>query len=96
VAPLRVVRQIAPRPLLLIHGTADQTIPVSHTQRLYDAAGAPKELWLADGAGHCGAYFLDRPGYCQRVTAFFATALECEQPVEQPAPGGRDGGAALG
>ncbi|HEU0026542.1 MAG TPA: alpha/beta fold hydrolase [Ktedonobacterales bacterium] len=91
VAPLRVVDLIAPRPLFLIHGTADQTIPASHTQRLYDAASGPKELWLADGAGHCGAYFLDRPSYCQRVSAFFACALEREEPVEQPAPVGRDG-----
>lgn len=96
VAPLRVVDQIAPRPLLLIHGTADQTIPASHTQQLYDAAGGPKELWLAAGAGHCGAYFLDRPGYCQRVATFFARALEQDQPAEQPESSGHSGLAALG
>jgi uncharacterized protein len=79
VAPLRVVEKIAPRPLLLIHGTADSTIPYTHTQRLYEAAGAPKELWLADGAEHCGAYFLDRPAYCRRVTSFLADALAGEE-----------------
>ncbi|HEX9037718.1 MAG TPA: alpha/beta fold hydrolase [Ktedonobacterales bacterium] len=79
VVPLHVVERIAPRPLLLIHGTADSTIPYSHTQRIYDAAGAPKELWLASGAEHCGAYFLDRPAYCQRVIGFLANALEREE-----------------
>jgi uncharacterized protein len=102
VAPLRVVGQIAPRPLLLIHGTADEMIPASHTQRLYDAAGSPKELWLAEGAGHCGAYFLDRPSYCQRVASFFALALEQRErleqsePVARPAPVGRADLSALG
>jgi fermentation-respiration switch protein FrsA (DUF1100 family) len=95
VAPLRVVEQIAPRPLLLIHGTDDLVIPVSHTQRLYEAAGEPKELWLAEGAGHCGAYFLNRPAYCQRVCAFFADALEHDSALEEPLPALRDGLAGL-
>jgi alpha-beta hydrolase superfamily lysophospholipase len=76
VAPLSVVGSIAPRPLLLIHGTEDQIIPSRHTERLYASAGEPKELWIAHGAGHCGAYFLDRPTYTQRVRAFFENALD--------------------
>ncbi len=86
VAPLRVIAQLAPRPLLLIHGTDDEMIPVSHAHRLYDAAREPKELWLAPGANHCGAYFLDRPAYCQRVAAFFEQALAAQDaPATQPA-----------
>ena len=50
--PLRVVDRIAPRPLLLIHGTRDERIPYSHSQRLFEAAGAPKALWLIEGATH--------------------------------------------
>lgn len=76
VEPLRVVDAIAPRPLLLIHGTADLTIPYQHSERLYEAAGEPKELWLAPGAGHCGAYFLDRSAYARRVTSFLTDAVE--------------------
>lgn len=79
VAPLRVIGQLAGRPLLLIHGTDDDMIPVSHARRLYDAAHEPKELWLAPGANHCGAYFLDRPAYCQRVIAFFEQGLTSER-----------------
>lgn len=97
VAPLRVVGQIAPRPLLLIHGTADQMIPVSHTQRIYDAASGPKELWLAEGADHCGAYFLDRPAYCRRVSAFLADALERDDLLlREPLHSERDSRTALG
>ncbi len=86
IAPLRVIEQLAPRPLLLIHGTDDEQIPVSHAYRLYEAAREPKDLWIAPAANHCGAYFLDRPAYCQRVAAFFDEALAQEAiPVSQPA-----------
>lgn len=75
VQPIREVGALAPRPLLLIHGTADSTIPVTHAYRMYEAAGAPKDLWLGQGAEHCGTYFLDRPTYCARVAAFFDREL---------------------
>ena len=31
-------------PLLLIHGALDMTVPMEHTQAVYDAAGGPKKL----------------------------------------------------
>jgi len=75
VRPLDAVSQIAPRPLLILHGTADTIIPVEHAHRLYAAAGEPKELWIFEGAAHCGGYFADRPVYVSRVAQFFAHAL---------------------
>jgi pimeloyl-ACP methyl ester carboxylesterase len=83
VEPLREVARIAPRPLLLIHGLKDMTIAPLESQRLYAAAGEPKELWLVEGAGHCGAYFEDRAYYCQRIGAFFETHLR-ERNEETP------------
>ncbi|NUN66863.1 alpha/beta hydrolase (plasmid) [Pseudanabaena biceps] len=39
-------------PVLVMHGQADQTIPIEHGQTLYGAASEPKmSFWLA-GAGH--------------------------------------------
>lgn len=81
VAPARDAAAIAPRPLLVIHGTADRMIPVSHGKRVYEAAGAPKELWLGEGADHCGTYFLDRQEYCRRVITFFERYLDDAEPV---------------
>jgi len=75
VQPILHVGRIAPRPLLIIHGSADQITPVMHAYRLFETAGEPKELWIAEGAEHCGAYFLNRPYYCERVTAFFDAHL---------------------
>lgn len=73
--PIAVVGQIAPRPLLIIHGTRDAVTPVAHAHQLYDAAGPGKALWIAEGAHHCGAYFLDREYYVARVAEFFAQGL---------------------
>ncbi|HEX8732917.1 MAG TPA: alpha/beta fold hydrolase [Ktedonobacterales bacterium] len=84
VAPERVIARIAPRPVLLIHGTDDEMIPVTHAYRLFEAAREPKDLWIAPAANHCGAYFIDRPAYCERAAAFFDAALAetCEETVE--------------
>ncbi len=83
VEPLREVARIAPCPLLLIHGTRDLTTSPQESVRLYEAAGEPKELWLVEGAGHCGAYFEDRDFYCRRISAFFEAHLG-EQDEEMP------------
>lgn len=52
VRPIEHVAEIAPRPLLLVHGNQDETVDVSHAHRLYDKAGEPKQLIIIDGAGH--------------------------------------------
>ena len=49
--PLRSVRSLAGRPLLMLHGRHDRTIAPDQAQRLYDAATQPKELRWYD-AGH--------------------------------------------
>ncbi|MGO8951607.1 MAG: alpha/beta hydrolase [Ktedonobacterales bacterium] len=75
VEPVRDVALLAPRPLFVIHGTADSTIPVEQAVQIYRMARQPKELWLAEGAPHCGAYFQDRSLYCERAVSFFARYL---------------------
>lgn len=70
VQPVEAVDAIAPRPLLLVHGSRDSTIPVDHARRLADAAGPGSRLVLVDGVEHCGAYFADRPGYIERIATF--------------------------
>lgn len=39
-------------PIVFIHGTADEVVPVAMTQQLYQAAQAPKRLILVEGRGH--------------------------------------------
>jgi uncharacterized protein len=73
--PVDVISAIAPRAVLLIHGTADRMIPVTEALMLQAAAGEGTELWTVEGAGHAGARFLDFPGYLDRVDGFFKTHL---------------------
>lgn len=41
-----------PRPVFLVHGTADQVVPFSHSERLFAAAREPKRFIRLDGMGH--------------------------------------------
>ena len=78
VHPLRDVARLAPHPLYLVHGETDATVPASHGRQLAKAAaaaGVPVETWFLPGVGHCGAYFADRPAYCQRAIRFFRQHL---------------------
>jgi fermentation-respiration switch protein FrsA (DUF1100 family) len=54
-SPQASVRALSPIPLLLIHGDSDGVVPVGHSQRLYERAAEPKELWIVPGAGHIQA-----------------------------------------
>jgi pimeloyl-ACP methyl ester carboxylesterase len=51
-APEDVVGNIAPVPLLLIHGRDDHYFDEEEAWRLYRRAGEPKTLWLAERFGH--------------------------------------------
>ncbi len=46
------VRRLAPRSLLLLHGTADQVLPDWCSRYLYEEASEPKRLILCEGDGH--------------------------------------------
>lgn len=75
VRPIDVVAKIAPRPILFIHATEDEVIPLHHLNQLYAKAGQPKEIWVVEGMNHCGAYFNDRTQYISRVAAFFERTI---------------------
>jgi alpha/beta superfamily hydrolase len=51
-AGAHVVGELAPKPLLLIHGTADTVLSDECSRMLYERAGEPKMLKLFDGADH--------------------------------------------
>jgi uncharacterized protein len=51
-SPQASVKALSPIPLLLIHGDRDGIVPVGHSQRLYEGAEQPKEIWVLPGVGH--------------------------------------------
>lgn len=52
ISPIRYIHQISPRPLLLIHGDKDDTVPLAHARQLYQQAGDPRELVIIPNADH--------------------------------------------
>jgi uncharacterized protein len=75
--PIDAVPRIAPRPLFLIHSADDDnaTTPVDGARRLFEAAGEPKQIWIAPRGGHVGAINAFPDEYRSRVLAFLASAL---------------------
>lgn len=57
-------------PKLIIHGTADDVVPVSNAQKLYELAGGYKDILLVEGAGHGKAQEVDHAAYTKHVTDF--------------------------
>ena len=46
------IGRISPKPVLLVHGTADDVVPYHHAELLFEGAKAPKELVRIEGGGH--------------------------------------------
>jgi uncharacterized protein len=90
ISPLHVIGRIAPRPILIIHGTRDRVIDVDDARQLYRAAGPPKTLWLIEGAGHSETRRLATAAHWDaRVSGFFHEHLE-RDPAGRPGGGRRD------
>jgi alpha/beta superfamily hydrolase len=49
---LKWVANLAPRPILIVHGTEDDVVPVESSRSLYEHAGQPKDIMIVKGAGH--------------------------------------------
>jgi fermentation-respiration switch protein FrsA (DUF1100 family) len=73
-SPLASIGAVSPLPLLLIHGEADAVVPPHHAQRLFDAAGRPKELWLLPGVGHIAS--VRDPALRQRLSDYVRRAAD--------------------
>jgi len=71
IRPIDDLSAIAPRPILFIHGERDGLINVHNSERLYEAASEPKELYLIADAAH-GNYLDHEPEeFERRLVAFF-------------------------
>lgn len=62
-------------PKLFIAGAEDRHTTLWESQRMFDAAAAPKELWIVPGAAHTDLHATNRLEYEQRVISFFTSYL---------------------
>lgn len=70
-----VVGLIAPRPLLLMYGTNDAHVPLSHARQMLAAAGRHSTLWLVEGETHDSIRTRALEERLPEVVNFFDTAL---------------------
>jgi len=68
--PVAAIGAISPRPVMIIHGQHDRHVLPAAAERLYAAAGEPKELWITP-AGHTGSLMVMGDDFGQRVLEFF-------------------------
>jgi dipeptidyl aminopeptidase/acylaminoacyl peptidase len=80
-SPIQRVAGIAPRGLLLIAPSGDRTVSPEQSQRIFDAAGEPKELFVVEGAAHADAHTAAPEAYERRVLDFLARHLDGASPV---------------
>ena len=72
--PVNVIGQIAPRPVLLMHGAQDIIVNPADAQSLYDAACEPKTLTVWPRSWHVRINAQERPDYeAALVTSFSKT-----------------------
>jgi pimeloyl-ACP methyl ester carboxylesterase len=67
---------LSPRPVMIIHGTADDLFPVRHAHVLFAAAREPKTLWLIEGLGHANPVPGREAEFAIKVGNFFERAFQ--------------------
>jgi uncharacterized protein len=76
---------LCPPPILLVHGTDDTLIPITHAHQIAAAAQAANislETYFVEHAPHCGAYAHNPERYVQVLQQFIARHLGST--VDQP------------
>lgn len=71
VRPVDDITRISPRPVFLIQGMGDGMVPLDSAERLYDAAGEPRQLWTESDVPHLNMYAFYKTRYTKRVIKFF-------------------------
>jgi fermentation-respiration switch protein FrsA (DUF1100 family) len=71
VRPVDDIARISPRPVFLIQGMGDTMIPLSSAERLFEAAGEPRQLWTESDVPHLNMYAFYKERYTKRVIKFF-------------------------
>ena len=61
-------------PVLFIHGTADNVVPVEMTKKLFDAAPDPKQLYIVPDGGHNNVAQIGGAEYLQIVSQFLGSS----------------------
>jgi fermentation-respiration switch protein FrsA (DUF1100 family) len=70
------VEKLTPVPLLVVHGTRDEVVPVSQGRQLYEAANEPKTLFEVKSGRHGTALSEDDGAYRRKMIAWLDGVME--------------------
>jgi uncharacterized protein len=74
-SPCDSLARLPPMPLVIMHGTADNVIPVHHGRELFALAPEPKQLWILEGKAHTIALLDPSLPYRRKLADLFDAAL---------------------
>ena len=63
-------------PVLVIHGIADQRVPLEHGERVVEAAKEGSSLWQVPDTDHGDAFLTYPDEYVDRVTEYLRSRFE--------------------
>jgi uncharacterized protein len=75
-APKDFIRKISPVPLLVVHGTRDEVVPVSQGLQLYQNAAQPKTLFEVKTGRHGDSLSRDQGAFRKRMLAWLAERMK--------------------
>ena len=68
-------RVVGLRNILILHGDADETVPLSHAQEIYDRVSDPKKLLVFPRSDHRMRHTADQQMFVHESTLWFQTYL---------------------
>jgi len=71
VSPIDDIGKISPRPVYIVQSTGDAVAPPDSGEKLFNAAGEPRYLWVEENAPHMQTFLDDPRRYKRRLIDFF-------------------------
>ena len=75
-APKDFVKKLSPVPLLVVHGSNDELVPVAQGRQLFEAAGQPKTLFEVKSGRHGTALSNDDGAYRRKMIAWLEEVIK--------------------
>jgi fermentation-respiration switch protein FrsA (DUF1100 family) len=69
-SPKDFVGKLSPVPLLVVHGSKDEVVPLSHGKQLFEAAAEPKMFFEVENGGHGNALSRENGAYRKKMIAW--------------------------
>ena len=68
-SPIEAMKKCT-KPIIFIHGEADDFVPCEMSRQNYSACASPKTILTVPGAGHGLGYLMDTEGYFRTLEEF--------------------------